>query len=112
MKRGYPWKSSWSSSDLSLTFNQREEEKRGCGKAVALGVTPPPSLPPPSTISAFPGGSDLLQGAPLKLLRSTTHLLIINRKDLRAQSYQEEEVTGVWGVDFTNWHFSIVSKER
>ncbi|KAF3850125.1 hypothetical protein F7725_019844 [Dissostichus mawsoni] len=37
LKRGYPWKCSWSSSDRSLIFNQREEEnsavvhlKRGC----------------------------------------------------------------------------------
>lgn len=54
----------------------------------------------------------MLQGAPLKLLRSITHLLIINRKDLRARSYQEEELKGaLGGGGFTNWHFLIFSRE-
>lgn len=76
------------------------------------------SLPPPSTISAFPGGSDLPQGAPLKLLRSISHLLIINPEG------PESTVLPRGGGDrsvhpcvcvcggFTNWHFSIFSEER
>ena len=62
LKRGYPWKSSWSSSDLSLIFNQREEEnatlvhpkQRGCGPrrdSPSIAPSLPPSFLPPSWLS-------------------------------------------------------------
>lgn len=106
LKKGYPWKSSWSSSDLSLIFNQREEGRTPrLWPTVWLPLHRSLHRLLSPTISAYCGGSNLLQDAPFKktkkeinkLTRSITLLLILNRKDLRVQSCPEEEATGARG---------------
>lgn len=106
MKREYPWKCSWSSSDLSLTFNRREEEEEENStidhpkqRCVALDVTRPPSLPPSFLPSAILNR---------QLFRSITHLVIIKPEGRTREEEEVEEERGFWsgGGGFTNWHFS------
>lgn len=72
----------------SLTNVRRKTPKQGCGPLCDFpSITP--SLPPFFYHLSLLWRLDLPQGAPLKLIRSITHLLIINWKDPRAQSCQE-----------------------
>lgn len=120
LKRGYPWKSSWSSSDLSLTFNQREEEnsavvhpEQSCGPSVWLPRHPPPPpryFPP---ISAFPSRLRPAAGCSVKTL--TLNHSLINHKPEGPESAVLQRGWGdgsVGGVGFPNWHFSIFFNER
>lgn len=122
-RRGYLWKSSWSSSDLSLIFNQHEEgnlavvhPKQGCGPQCDPSLPSlPHSLPPsflPSIILAFPGGSDLPQDAPLKTL-TLNHTLINHKPEGPESTVLNQEgggdrsvKEGGWRI-LQNWHFSI-----
>lgn len=90
LKRGYPWKSSWSSSDLSLIFNQHEEEKLGCSSCEAKLWSsvwlPLPSIPPflpPSSFHhlSFPWRLRPAAGCSVKTL--TLDLTLINHKPRR-----------------------------
>lgn len=89
---------------LSSLTNVRREELRGCGPlcdspSIARLLSP--------TISAYCEGSNLLQDALFKKTKKKKRnkqshllyhtLLILNRKDLRVQSCQEEEATGARG---------------
>lgn len=95
----------------SLTNVRRKTPKQGCGPLCDFpSITP--SLPPFSYHLSLLWRLDLPQGAPLKLIRSITHLLIINRKDPRAQSCQEGGGDRSVGGILQNWHFSIFSEER
>lgn len=103
LKKGYPWKSSWSNSDLSLIFNQREE-----GRTPRLWPTvwlPLHCSPPFSHHLSLLRRLQPAAGCAVqknekeinKVTCSVTLLLILNRKDLRVQSCQEEEATGARG---------------
>lgn len=113
LKREYPWRSSWSSSDRSLTFNR--EQKLCCSEATLwpsaglLSSPPSPSSPPSS--SHHHGFAWRLRPA----ARCSVKTLALNHtldswKNLEGPESSVSPRGGggdrsVGGGDYTHWHF-------